>query len=104
MTTSTASAKLKNSLTVALIVASTIVYMVLGKAPSTLLIVAGAVNGLILPVGFGVLLFVATFRAKSLLHGYKYPVWLLVLGWASWLLTIYLGFNSLAGIAKLWVG
>ena len=96
--------KVKNGLTIAFIVVSTIVFVTLGKAPSTLLIVAGAVNGLILPVGFGVLLFVASFKTRKLLDGYKYPVWLLVIGWASWLLTIYLGWKSLGGIAQLWQG
>ncbi|GAA1756607.1 NRAMP family divalent metal transporter [Rothia terrae] len=96
--------KIKNGLTIAFIVVSTIVFVTLGKAPSTLLIVAGAVNGLILPVGFGVLLFVASFKTRKLLDGYKYPVWLLVIGWASWLLTIYLGWKSLGGIAQLWQG
>lgn len=104
LTTAKTSVAVKNGLTIGFIVVSTIVFVALGKAPATLLIVAGAVNGLILPVGFGVLLFVATFRTKSLLAGYKYPVWLLVVGWASWLLTIYLGWNSLGGIAKLWQG
>lgn len=104
LTSSKTSVTVKNALTIGFIVISTVVFMVAGKAPSTLLIVAGAVNGLILPVGFGVLLFVATFRAKTLLGGYKYPVWLIVIGWASWLLTIYLGVNSLSGIAKLWAG
>lgn len=104
LTSSKTSVTVKNALTIGFIVISTVVFVIAGKAPATLLIVAGAVNGLILPVGFGVLLFIATFRAKTLLGGYKYPVWLIVIGWASWLLTIYLGFNSLSGIAKLWAG
>lgn len=104
LTSKKTSVMVKNALTIGFIVVSTIVFIAAGKAPSTLLIVAGAVNGLILPVGFGVLLFVATFRAKTLLKGYAYPAWLLVVGWASWLLTIYLGWKSLGGIAKLWTG
>ncbi|MFW0183416.1 NRAMP family divalent metal transporter [Rothia sp. CCM 9417] len=104
VTSSKTSVTVKNALTIGFIVISTVVFIIAGKAPSTLLIVAGAVNGLILPLGFGVILFVATFRAKTLLDGYKYPIWLIVIGWASWLLTIYLGFNSLSGIAKLWAG
>lgn len=94
----------KNSLTVAFIVASTFVFILVGKAPATLLIVAGAVNGLILPVGLAALLIIATFKAKNLMHGYKYPMWLLVIGWLSWILTVYLGIMSLGGIAALWKG
>lgn len=104
LTSSKTSVAMKNGLTIGFIVISTIVFIIAGKAPATLLIVAGAVNGLILPVGFGVLMFVATFSAKSLLKGYKYPLWLIIIGWASWLLTIYLGVMSLSGIAKLWAG
>lgn len=104
LTTKKTSVGVKNALTIGFIVISTVVFIAAGKAPATLLIVAGAVNGLILPVGFGVLLFVATFRAKNLLKGYAYPAWLLIIGWASWLLTIYLGWKSLGGIAKLWTG
>lgn len=104
LTSSKTSVAMKNGLTIGFIVISTIVFIIAGKAPATLLIVAGAVNGLILPVGFGVLMFVATFLGKSLLKGYRYPMWLIVIGWASWLLTIYLGFMSLSGIAKLWAG
>lgn len=95
---------IKNSLTVAFIVASTFVFILVGKAPATLLIVAGAVNGLILPVGLAALLIIATFKAKKLMHGYKYPMWLLVIGWLSWILTVYLGIMSLGGIAALWKG
>lgn len=104
LTSSKTSVTVKNALTIGFIVVSTIVFVVAGKAPATLLIVAGAVNGLILPVGFAVLLFVATFRAKTLLKGYAYPVWLIAIGWISWLLTIYLGYKSLSGIAALWAG
>ncbi|MDO5681557.1 MAG: hypothetical protein Q4G46_01840, partial [Propionibacteriaceae bacterium] len=38
---------------------SAILYLVLDQAPQTLLIFAGAVNGLILPIGFALVLWVA---------------------------------------------
>lgn len=104
LTSKKTSVKVKNALTISFIVISTIVFVIAGKAPATLLIVAGAVNGLILPVGFAVLMFVATFRSKTLLGSYRYPLWLIIIGWASWLLTIYLGYKSLSGIAALWAG
>ena len=72
----------------------------LGLIP-TLLIVAGAVNGLILPLGFAVLLWVA-WRRRDLLGGYEYPKWLALIGTVVWLLTIFLGYQSLSGIAALW--
>lgn len=104
ITSEKTSITVKNALTVAFIVASTLVFVLVGKTPATLLIVAGAVNGLILPVGLAALLIVATFKGKKLLRGYKYPLWLLIAGWLSWILTVYLGIMSLGGIAKLWQG
>ena len=90
----------RNLLTVGFIIFSTVVYLALGKAPVTLLVLAGALNGLILPVGFAVILWVAA-RRIDLLRGYAYPKWLLGIGAAVWLLTVYLGWNSLGGIADL---
>lgn len=104
ITSEKTSITVKNALTVAFIVASTLVFVLVGKTPATLLIVAGAVNGLILPVGLAALLIVASFKGKKLLRGYKYPLWLLIAGWLSWILTVYLGIMSLGGIAKLWQG
>ena len=86
--------------TVGFIVFSMVVYLALGKAPVTLLVLAGALNGLILPVGFGIILWVAA-RRTDLLRGYRYPKALLVIGALSWVLTVYLGWNSLGGIADL---
>ncbi len=90
----------RNLLTVGFIIFSTVVYLALGKAPVTLLVLAGALNGLILPVGFAVILWVAA-RRIDLLRGYLYPKWLLGVGAAVWVLTVYLGWNSLGGIADL---
>jgi len=66
-----------------------------------LLIFAGAFNGLILPIGFTVILWVA-WRRRDLLQGYVYPKWLLVVGVIAWLLTLWLGIQSLSGLAGLW--
>ena len=87
--------------TVVFILFSTAVYLALGKAPVTLLVLAGALNGLILPVGFAIILWVAA-RRTDLLRGYRYPRWLLAIGVLVWGLTVYLGWNSLGGIAALW--
>jgi Mn2+/Fe2+ NRAMP family transporter len=88
-------------LVVAFIAISAAVYLILDQAPTTLLVLAGALNGLILPVGFGVLLWVG-WRRWDLLGGYRYPAWLLGVGVLAWVLSLYLGANSLGGIAKLW--
>lgn len=90
-----------NWLVSAFIAVSLVAFLLLDQAPTTLLVLAGALNGLILPVGFGVLMWVAA-RRRDLLGGYRYPRWLLAIGVAAWLLTVYLGWNSLSGISALW--
>ncbi|GGO00380.1 hypothetical protein GCM10010116_00520 [Microbispora rosea subsp. aerata] len=80
---------------------STTGFPLLGKAPASLLIPAGALNGLILPVGLAVILWVAA-RRRDLMGGYRYPAWLLGVGVLAWALTNYLGWNSLTGISALW--
>lgn len=101
LTRSSTPARTRNLLTVGFIVIGTILYVLLGQAPVTLLIFAGAFNGVILPLGFAVILWVA-WRRRDLLEGYRYPTWLLGIGVLAWLLTLYLGVQSLGGLAKLW--
>ncbi len=101
ITKSTTPERTRNLITVAFIAVCAVIYLFLGQAPQTLLIFAGAFNGLILPVGFAVLLY-AAWRRRDLLQGYVYPKWLLGIGVATWLLTLFLGWNSLAGLSKLW--
>ena len=80
---------------------STALFLLLGgAAPTDLLVFAGAFNGLLLPFGIGVLLWVATRRA-DLLQGYAYPRWLLGIGWAAWLLTLYLAVRSVRPVIDL---
>ncbi|WP_432861853.1 NRAMP family divalent metal transporter [Microbispora rosea] len=88
-------------ITVGFILVSAAIFELLGKAPANLLILAGALNGLILPVGLAVILWVAA-RRRDLMGGYRYPVWLIGIGVLAWALTIYLGWNSLSGITALW--
>lgn len=90
----------RDALVVAFIVVSALVFLSAGAAPVPLLIFAGAFNGLILPVGVGVMLWVAL-RRTDLLGGYRYPRWLLGLGVAGWLLTIYLGWRSIGSLARV---
>jgi hypothetical protein len=40
-------------------------------------------------------------RRLDLLHGYAYPRWLVGIGALAWILTVYLGYNSLTGLAEL---
>jgi Mn2+/Fe2+ NRAMP family transporter len=101
LTRSTTSDRTRNLLTIGFIALSMLIFVLVGTAPATLLVFAGAFNGLILPIGFTVVLWVA-WRRRDLLGGYKYPAWLLGIGVLAWLLTLYMGYYSLSGLAKLW--
>lgn len=90
----------RTMLVVGFIVITTAIYLSIGTAPVTLLIFAGAFNGLLLPVGIGIVLWVA-WRRADLLHGYVYPRWLLGIGTVAWLLTIYLALRSIGPVIDL---
>ena len=92
----------KGKLVTAFIGISLVIFLFSGQAPNTLLVMAGALNGVILPVGLGLLLWVAFRYSATLLDGYRYPRWLLAVGVAAWALTVYMAINSLSGIAALW--
>lgn len=74
------------------IVVSTLGFLVIGN-PVKLLISAGAINGLILPLALSVILLSS--RQKSLLNNYKHPLWMQGFGWTvvfvmSWMSIITL--------------
>jgi Mn2+/Fe2+ NRAMP family transporter len=78
---------------------STAIFSTMGN-PVTLLIVAGSLNGLILPVSLGVTL-LAAYRKDIIGAEYHHPKVLAVLGWIMVLFTAWMGFKSLSGIMKL---
>jgi Mn2+/Fe2+ NRAMP family transporter len=82
------------------IVVSTLIFVIAKTTPVKLLIFAGGFNGLILPFGLGIVLWIAA-RRRDLLGGYRYPAWLLAIGIVAWGTTIYLGYNSLTGLRDL---
>lgn len=60
------------------IIFSTIIFIGVGQ-PIKLLLMAGALNGLILPIALAVILVAA--RNETLLKNYIHPLWMLVVGW-----------------------
>jgi Mn2+/Fe2+ NRAMP family transporter len=60
------------------IVLTTTLFVFIGR-PRELLLFAGAVNGLILPVALSIMLIAAT--RSRLMNGYRHPVWMQVAGW-----------------------
>jgi len=90
----------RGALVVGFVALSAAAYALAGAPPVALLVFAGAFNGLILPLGVGLLLWVALRRA-DLLPGYRHPRWLAWTGVAAWLATVYLAWVALGGLAKL---
>ena len=81
-------AKNENWITIGFIVVSTLIMLFLGN-PATLLVLAGAVNGLILPISLGICLIAS--KKKSIMGAnYHHPTWLLVLGIIVVILSAYL--------------
>mgnify|MGYP002651091607 CR=1 FL=1 len=103
VTRSTTSARTRNLLTVAFIVVCTALYLALRQAPQTLLVFAGAFNGMILPVGFAALLYVA-WRRRDLLHGYRYPGWLLVIGALAWIVSVFIAVRGFIPMVEMITG
>lgn len=77
------------------IVLTTVIFVAVGK-PKQLLILAGAVNGLILPVALAVILIAAA--NKRLMKGYVHPWWMQAAGWIVVAAMSYMGWLSLAKI------
>ena len=77
------------------IVTSTIVLVTVGQ-PVTLLIFAGSVNGLILPLALLSVLLAA--HKKEVVGEYKHPIWLTVAGYFMVAITLWMGIISLGRI------
>ena len=77
---------------------STGMMVILGGA-ATLLIIAGAVNGLILPISLGTML--AASKSKKIVGDYKHPTWLFVLGLVVVVISAYVGIKAVPGILNL---
>ncbi|WP_245999726.1 NRAMP family divalent metal transporter [Paraflavitalea soli] len=82
------------------IILSTVIFVWIGK-PKQLLIAAGIVNGLILPIGLAIILIAAMNR--TLMKGYRHPVWMQLSGWAVVIVMGIMGAKAIAGdLPKLW--
>ena len=67
----------KNKWIIGFITVSTLIFITIGQ-PVTLLVIAGSLNGLILPITLGTMLIASV--NKKVVGDYKHPKWLLVLG------------------------
>jgi Mn2+/Fe2+ NRAMP family transporter len=84
--------KNENWVVIGFIAVSTLIMLILGN-PATLLVLAGAVNGLILPITLGICLIAG--KKKSIMgENYKHPTWLLILGIIVVIISAYLGITT----------
>ncbi|MDF7627064.1 divalent metal cation transporter [Lactobacillaceae bacterium L1_55_11] len=80
-------------LVVAFIALSTLIFYLVGK-PAELLVIVGAVNGLILPIALAILLIGAN-KPKIMGRTYHHPIWLTVTGVVTVLFMAYAGIESI---------
>ena len=92
-------AKYERQFVVGFIAFSTLMMVIVGNA-AALLIIAGAFNGLILPVTLGVMLF-AGHKTRIVGTEYKHPMWLTVLGAIVVVIALYSGIQAVPGILDL---
>ena len=74
------------------IAASTLLFVTVGR-PVTLLVLAGSLNGLILPLTLGTILFAS--KRKDIVGDYEHPAWLLIFGIIIVAVTLYMGITCL---------
>ncbi|KIL49465.1 NRAMP family divalent metal transporter [Jeotgalibacillus soli] len=81
-------AKYEKAIIVGFIVISTAIFVMIGR-PVTILILVGALNGLILPVSLGVMLIAA--HKTKVVGDYKHPIWMTVFGGIIVVVMAYMG-------------
>lgn len=91
--------KFDNYVVIIFIVISTLIFLSIGK-PIKLLIIAGALNGLILPITLGTVLIAS--KNKRIVGDYHHPTWMLIFGIVAVIVTLFTGFFSFQGLAELW--
>ena len=90
--------KYENLFIIGFIVVSTLILIFLGK-PAKLLVLAGSLNGLILPVTLAITLIAS--KKTDIVGKYKHSNILFYLGWVVVVVTAYIGVQSLSSLAKL---
>lgn len=98
-TLSTTVQKHEKIITILFIIISTAVMAVLGS-PAKLLVLVGALNGLILPITLGVCL-VASQKKEIMGADYQHPKWLFYCGIVVVLIAAYIGITSLSSLGAL---
>ena len=88
----------ENLFIIGFIVVSTLILIFLGK-PVKLLVLAGSLNGLILPITLAITLIAS--KKQDIVGKYKHSNILFLLGWVVVVVTAYIGVQSLSKLAEL---
>ncbi|WP_338955467.1 divalent metal cation transporter [Fusobacterium nucleatum] len=88
----------ENLFIIGFIVVSTLILIFLGK-PAKLLVLAGSLNGLILPITLAITLIAS--KKQDIVGKYKHSNILFFLGWIVVLVAAYIGVKSLSKLAEL---
>lgn len=88
----------QNKVIMLFIAVSTIIMIFVGS-PAKLLVIAGSLNGLILPLTLGAILLAS--RKKEVVGDYRHPTHLIVLGTIVVVIMLVLGVKSLSGLKAL---
>ena len=88
----------ENFFIIGFIVVSTLILIFLGK-PVKLLVLAGSLNGLILPITLAITLIAS--KKTEIVGKYKHSNILFLLGWVVVVVTAYIGVQSLSKLAEL---
>ena len=88
----------ENLFIIGFIVVSTLILIFLGK-PVKLLVLAGSLNGLILPITLAITLIAS--KKQDIVGKYKHSNILFLLGWVVVVVTAYIGVQSLSTLAEL---
>lgn len=95
----TANERTQSFMIVGFIALSLIVALLLkfiGWPPTPLLIAAGTLNGMLMPVVLGIIL-IAAYR-RSLMGEYRHPWWAGAFGLLAWLITLFMAYRTLLAI------
>lgn len=88
----------RNLLSIVFIMISGLIFLFWGK-PSSILILTGALNGLVLPITLGIILVAS--QKREIVGEYNHPKWLLILGVLVAIFMAYAGISSLSSIGQL---
>src|SRR5258705_5207406 len=82
------------------IIFSTANFVLINKTPSAILVIAGGINGLILPLALSVMLIAVS--KQRLMGTYKHPLVLQIIGWIVVAIMAYMGYFTISqSISKL---